>query len=258
VIDVLLMSAQSKASGANLQVATHVILLDPAGLSAAHGAALEQQAIGRAVRMGQTRQVTVTRFVVDGTLEGDLVAQIRVAAAAADARANDTSYQIAAGKRALETLGVARAECRGMLNRLLPPGAGTLCSAPAVLGVPASGGLGLIAGLLDVIPMVGPIIAAVPAVLLAFTVSPVTALWTIGLFLLVQQLQGNFLQPMIQKQAVDVPPAVLLFAVVAAGSLFGFLGVLLAAPLTVVVFVLVQRIYVRTLLGKDIKVAGRE
>ena len=44
------------------------------------------------------------------------------------------------------------------------------------------------------------------------------ALWTVGLFLLVQQLQGNFLQPMIQKQAVDVPPAVLLFAVVAAGS----------------------------------------
>jgi predicted PurR-regulated permease PerM len=125
------------------------------------------------------------------------------------------------------------------------------------LGVPASGGLGLIAGLLDVIPMIGPIIAGVPAVLLAFTVSPVTALWTIGLFLLVQQLQGNFLQPIIQKHAVDVPPAVLLFAVVAAGLLFGFLGVLLAAPLTVVVFVMVQRIYVRTLLGKDVEVADR-
>lgn len=128
----------------------------------------------------------------------------------------------------------------------------------AILGVPAAGGLGLIAGLLDVIPMVGPIIAGVPAVLLAFTVSPVTALWTIGLFLLVQQIQGNFLQPMIQKQAVDVPPAILLFAVVAAGLLFGFMGVLLAAPLTVVVYVLVQRIYVKTLLGKDIKVAGQE
>ncbi|ONF95092.1 AI-2E family transporter [Sphingomonas jeddahensis] len=128
----------------------------------------------------------------------------------------------------------------------------------ALLGAPASGGLGLIAGLLDVIPMIGPIIAGLPAVLLAFTVSPATALWTIGLFLLVQQLQGNFLQPMIQKQAVDVPPAVLLFAVVAAGLLFGFLGVLLAAPLTVVVYVMVQRIYVRTLLGKDIKVAGQE
>lgn len=128
----------------------------------------------------------------------------------------------------------------------------------ALLGVPAAGGLGLIAGLLDVIPMIGPIIAGIPAVLLAFTVSPMTALWTLILFLVIQQLQGNFLQPMIQKQAVDVPPAVLLFAVVAAGLLFGFLGVLLAAPLTVVVYVLVQRIYVKTLLGKDIKIAGAD
>lgn len=126
-----------------------------------------------------------------------------------------------------------------------------------VLGVPASGGLGVIAGLLDVIPMVGPVIAGIPAVLLAFTVSPSTALWTIGLFLVVQQLQGNFLQPMIQKQAVDVPPAVLLFAVVAAGLVFGFLGVLLSAPLTVVIYVMVQRIYVRTLLGKPIRIAGQ-
>ena len=127
-----------------------------------------------------------------------------------------------------------------------------------ILGVPAAGGLGLIAGLLDVIPMIGPIIAGVPAILLAFTVSPTTALWTIGLFLVVQQLQGNFLQPMIQKHAVDVPPAVLLFAVIAAGLVFGFLGVLLSAPLTVVIYVMVQRIYVRTLLGKDIKVAGHD
>lgn len=127
-----------------------------------------------------------------------------------------------------------------------------------ILGVPAAGGLALIAGLLDVIPMIGPIIAGVPAVLLAFTVSPATALWTILLFLLVQQLQGNLLQPMIQKRAVDVPPAVLLFAVVAAGILFGALGVLLAAPLTVVVFVLVQRIYVRTLLGKKVRIAGED
>lgn len=128
----------------------------------------------------------------------------------------------------------------------------------ALLRVPAAGGLGLIAGLLDVIPMIGPIIAGIPAVLLAFTVSPMTALWTLILFLVIQQLQGNFLQPMIQKQAVDVPPAVLLFAVVAAGLLFGFLGVLLAAPLTVVVFVLVQRVYVKTLLGKEIKIAGAD
>lgn len=126
----------------------------------------------------------------------------------------------------------------------------------ALLGVPSAGGLGVIAGLLDVIPMIGPVIAGVPAVLLAFTHSPMTALWTVVLFLLVQQLQGNFLQPMIQKQAVDVPPALLLFSVLAAGMLFGPLGVLLAAPLTIVVFVLTKRIYVRSLLGKDVKIDG--
>lgn len=119
-----------------------------------------------------------------------------------------------------------------------------------LLGVPAAGGLSIIAGLLDIIPMVGPVIAGIPAVLLAFTVSPMTALWTLLLFLVIQQLQGNLLQPMIQKHAVDVPPAVLLFAVLAAGLLFGFLGVLLAAPLTIIVFVFVQRVYVGAILGK--------
>ncbi len=128
----------------------------------------------------------------------------------------------------------------------------------ALLGVPAAGGLGVIAGLLDIIPMVGPIIAGVPAVLLAFTVSPLTALWTLLLFLGIQQLQGNILQPMIQKHAVDIPPALLLFAVLAFGLLFGFLGVLLAAPLTIVTYILVRRIYVKAMLGKPITVADTQ
>lgn len=128
----------------------------------------------------------------------------------------------------------------------------------SLLGVPASGGLAIIAGLLDIIPMVGPVLSGIPAVLLAFTVSPVAALWTLVLFLVIQQLQGNVLQPMIQRHAVDVPPALLLFAVLAAGLLFGFLGVLLASPLTIVCYVFVQRIYVQAILGKAIKVAGAD
>ena len=121
--------------------------------------------------------------------------------------------------------------------------------------MPAALGLALIAGLLDFIPFVGPIIAAVPAILLAFLQGPTVALWTLGLYLLVQQIQGNLLQPLVQRYAVDVPPAVLLFAVAAAGALFGFLGILLSAPLTVVTYVMVQRLYVAGVLGKEIKVA---
>jgi predicted PurR-regulated permease PerM len=153
---------------------------------------------------------------------------------------------------------------RGLRGWMVGQGVSSLAVATAswaglaLLGVPASGGLGLLAGLLDVIPMIGPIIAAVPAVLLAFTVSPGTALWTVGLFVVVQQLQSYVLLPMIQKHAVNVPPAVLLFAVVAFGLLFGFIGVLLAAPLTVVTYVMIQRVYVRTLLGKDIRIAGED
>lgn len=123
-----------------------------------------------------------------------------------------------------------------------------------LLGVPSAGGLGLMAGMLDVVPLVGPVIAGTPAVLLAFTASPLTALWTALLYLLVQQLQGNLLQPMIQKQAVNIPPAILLFAVLASGMLFGMLGVLLASPLTITLFVAIQRIYVKTLLDKPIAI----
>jgi len=91
-VNILLLSAQAKASGANLQVATHVVLLDPAGSSAEHGAALEQQAIGRAVRMGQNNPVTVTRFCVKASVEVALFADIDAAAAKLEERNSDSSY----------------------------------------------------------------------------------------------------------------------------------------------------------------------
>lgn len=126
----------------------------------------------------------------------------------------------------------------------------------SLLGVPSAAALAIIAGMLDFIPFIGPIIAGIPAVLIAFSVSPMTALWTVGLYLLVQQIQGNILQPLIQKRSVDLSPAVLLFAVVAAGTMFGIVGVILSAPLTVVGYVLVQRLYIEQALGKTPKRPG--
>ncbi|QLC26544.1 AI-2E family transporter [Parasphingopyxis algicola] len=123
----------------------------------------------------------------------------------------------------------------------------------SIIGVPSAAALAIIAGLLDFIPFIGPVIAGIPAVLVAFSVSPTMALWTLGVYVLIQQIQGNILQPIIQKRSVDLLPAVLLFAVVAAGILFGLLGVLLAAPLTVVGFVLVQRLYIEQVLKKEPK-----
>ncbi|KAL3942391.1 MAG: hypothetical protein SGARI_000285 [Bacillariaceae sp.] len=93
-VHVILLSAQSKASGANLQCATHVVLLDPAGQSAEHGSTLEEQAIGRAVRMGQEKSVTVTRFCVVDTLEEKMFQEIDTAHAKALQRASDDKYVI--------------------------------------------------------------------------------------------------------------------------------------------------------------------
>ena len=91
-VSILLLSSQAKASGANLQSASHVILLDPTGSSAEHGATLEQQAIGRAVRMGQEKAVTVTRFCVLETIEEKLFQQIDNAAAILQKSSNDSNY----------------------------------------------------------------------------------------------------------------------------------------------------------------------
>ena len=120
-----------------------------------------------------------------------------------------------------------------------------------LLGVQSWLALGLLAGLLEFVPIIGPIAASIPAVLLAFTESFELALATAALFLVVQQLEGNVLQPIVQRYAVDLPPALLLFSVVAGGTLFGFIGIIFAAPLTVTVFVLVKRLYVREVLHTE-------
>ncbi len=127
-----------------------------------------------------------------------------------------------------------------------------------LIGVPSPLALGVIAGVAEFVPLVGPFIGAVPALLLAFSVSPQTALWAAGAVLVIQQVESNLVQPLVTRAAVSVPPALLLFAVVAFGVLFGIPGVLLAAPLTVTAFVIVKRLYVREALGEPTAVPGEK
>ena len=124
------------------------------------------------------------------------------------------------------------------------------------LGMPSAMTLGLLAGVLEFIPFAGPIIAAVPAVLLAVAVSPELALWVVLLYVLVQQFEGNVLTPLVQQYAVDLPGAVLLFSLIGFGTLFGTLGVILAAPLAVVTMVLVKRLYVIETLDTPTPIPG--
>jgi len=116
--------------------------------------------------------------------------------------------------------------------------------------------LALIAGLLSFVPFVGPVMAAVPAVLIAFLHGPFYALYVLGIYTLVQFAEGNFITPLIQQRAVALPPAALLTAQLVMGVLFGAVGVLLATPIAVVVIVLVQMLYVEDLLGDHVEVLG--
>ena len=126
----------------------------------------------------------------------------------------------------------------------------------ALVGVPSPLALGLIAGVAEFVPIVGPVIGAIPALLLASTQDWHTIVWTLAVFVVVQQIESNLIMPLVAGRAVAVPPAVGLFAVVAIGVLFGPLGLLLGYPLAIVIDVAVRKLYVREALGEDVVVTG--
>ena len=126
------------------------------------------------------------------------------------------------------------------------------------LGVPLALPLGLITGILNFIPNIGPFLAATPAILIALTQSPAQAGYTAILFLFVQSLEGYVLTPLIQQKAVELPPVLIIAAQLLLGILFGFLGVLLAVPIIAVFFLLVKMLYVEDLLGNQVKVSGEK
>ncbi len=127
-----------------------------------------------------------------------------------------------------------------------------------LLGLRSALTLGLLAGVLEFIPFLGPFLAAVPAILLALAVSPDLALWVLLLYVAVQQLEGYLLTPLVQQYAVELPGVVLLFSLLGFGLLFGTLGVILAAPLTVVSYVLVKRLYVIETLHTPTPIPGED
>lgn len=127
-----------------------------------------------------------------------------------------------------------------------------------LIGVPSALALGLIAGLLEFVPFAGPIISGVGGTMLALAIDPKLALWTLLLYVGIQNIEGYAVQPLIQQWAVELPGFILLFALLAAGALFGPLGVLFAAPLTVVGYVMVKRLYVQEALDTPTPIPGED
>jgi predicted PurR-regulated permease PerM len=121
-----------------------------------------------------------------------------------------------------------------------------------LIGLPSPIPLALIAGIAEIVPYLGPFISAVPALLVALTVGGIwPAIWTACVYLLVHLIEGYIAAPLIERRFVTIPPALILLGLVAVELIFGTGGIVLAAPLTAVIFVLVKMLYVENPLEED-------
>lgn len=123
-----------------------------------------------------------------------------------------------------------------------------------LLGVKAALPLGILAGLLEFVPTLGPFLSAVPAIAMGFVDSPQKALWVGLAYVGIQFAENHLLIPILMKQGVNVPPALTILAQALMALVFGFLGLLVAVPLLVAVMVAVKMLYVEGVVGDTVEV----
>jgi predicted PurR-regulated permease PerM len=125
-----------------------------------------------------------------------------------------------------------------------------------VLGVKAAIALGIIAGILEFIPIAGPILASVPAIAMGFLDGPEKALYIALAYVVVQQLEANLLYPLIMKKGLELPPVLTILTQGVMSIVFGFLGLLVAVPMLAAAIVPIKMLYVRDVVGDEVKLPG--
>jgi len=119
------------------------------------------------------------------------------------------------------------------------------------LGIPAPIALGVIAGLTDFIPFFGPIFAGALAGTVGLLISPMKALEVIVLSIVVQQLEGHLIIPLIMRGRLDVPPLVSIIMITTLGIVLGLPGMLIGEPLSAAAIFLVRHLYVNPIEGRE-------
>lgn len=109
-----------------------------------------------------------------------------------------------------------------------------------ILGVPYAAILAILGGLFEVIPYIGPWLGLLPAFIIAFTISPIKALFVLIAYVLIQQLEGQFLVPKIMGKAVGLSPVIIILALLCGAELMGILGVIVAVPVAAAIAVIIQ------------------
>jgi len=113
----------------------------------------------------------------------------------------------------------------------------------SILGVPYALVLAIIAGSMELIPYIGPILASIPAILIAFTVSPLLALLTFVLYFLIQQFENYLIVPKVMEKSVGLHPVIIIIAMLVGGQLAGIIGVILAIPVTTIASIILEDLY---------------
>jgi predicted PurR-regulated permease PerM len=127
-----------------------------------------------------------------------------------------------------------------------------------VLGVEGALALGIIAGLLEFIPILGPILSAVPAVAMGFLDGPQMAVYVVLAYIVIQQVEANLLYPLLMKKGLEIPPVLTLVAQGVMALVFGFLGLLVAVPLLATIMVPIKMLYVRDVVGDEVTLPGQD
>jgi len=125
-----------------------------------------------------------------------------------------------------------------------------------LVGIPSPVALGLVAGLFSFVPYLGPVLSVLPAVLVASVLGATEVVYVLFVYGTIQLLESYLIAPLVQQQAVHIPPAAVITAQFIGGIGAGAVGVLLATPLTIVVIVLIQMLYVEDVLGDDVALLG--
>jgi len=120
-----------------------------------------------------------------------------------------------------------------------------ICGALSIMGIPAAMVLGMITGLLELVPNIGSLIAMIPGVLLALTISTNTAIIVALIYIVSQTIVANIVTPLIQKKIINMPPALTLISQLVMGALSGALGIILAVPLLAIIMILLDELYVK-------------
>ena len=124
------------------------------------------------------------------------------------------------------------------------------------LGIKAAVALGIIAGILEFIPIAGPILSAVPAIAMAFLDGPEKAVYVGLAYVVIQQAEANLVYPLLMKKGLELPPVLTIVGQAVMAIVFGFLGLLVAVPMLAAALVPIKMLYVRDVVGDEVAVLG--